>query len=85
MSVIKKHITAMSPYAPPLEGRDPETYTLLDFNERTVPVSAPIKRALMDYIAGDRLQMYPSYGDIVPLLTTYAGCFSCSVDDYQWL
>jgi histidinol-phosphate aminotransferase len=27
----------------------------------------------MDYIAQDRLQMYPSYGDIVPLLAAYAG------------
>ena len=63
----------MSPYAPPLEGRDPDAYTLLDFNERTVPVSAPVKQALIDYIAQDRLQMYPSYGDIVPLLAAYAG------------
>lgn len=73
MPAIKRHIAALSPYTPPLEGRDPGTYTLLDFNERTIPVSASIKQALIDYIARDRLQMYPSYGDIVPLLSTYAG------------
>ena len=73
MSVIKTHITAMSPYVPPLEGRDPNTHTLLDFNERTVPVSASIKQALLNYITEDRLQVYPSYGDIVPQLADYAG------------
>ena len=73
MSVIKRHITAMSPYKPPLEGRDPKTYALLDFNERTMPVSVAIKQALTDYIAQDRLQVYPSYSDIVPLLADYTG------------
>ena len=73
MPVIKTHITAMSPYVPPLEGRDPKTHALLDFNERTVPVSGAIKQALMDYIAQDRLQVYPSYGNIVPQLADYAG------------
>ncbi len=73
MSVIKKHITAMSAYKPPLEGRNPQAFTLLDFNERTIPVSEPIKQALREYIDSDRLQMYPSYGDIVQRLATYSG------------
>jgi histidinol-phosphate aminotransferase len=73
MSVIKKHITAMSAYKPPLEGRNPDAFTLLDFNERTIPVSEPIKKALRDYIESDRLQMYPSYGDIVERLAAYSG------------
>jgi histidinol-phosphate aminotransferase len=66
----------MSPYLPPLEGRDPNTYALLDFNERTIPINRSVKQALIDYIAQDRLQMYPSYGDIVPLLAAYAGVSS---------
>ena len=42
MSIFKRHIDAMSPYKPPLEGRDPSKYTLLDFNERTTPVAEKI-------------------------------------------
>lgn len=72
-SVLKPHIARMSAYVPPLEGRDPQRFTLLDFNERTVPVSEPIKRALIDFISGDRLQMYPSYSDIGQRLADYCG------------
>lgn len=73
MSVIKDHIVALSAYKPPLEGRNPDKFTLLDFNERTIPVSETIKRALHDYIDAGRLQMYPSYGDIVERLADYVG------------
>jgi histidinol-phosphate aminotransferase len=73
MSVIKDHIVALSAYKPPLEGRSPDVFTLLDFNERTIPVSEAIKQALHDYIDSGRLQMYPSYGDIVSRLSDYAG------------
>ncbi|TQV71353.1 aminotransferase class I/II-fold pyridoxal phosphate-dependent enzyme [Exilibacterium tricleocarpae] len=72
-SIFKPHITRMSAYAPPLEGRNPQQFTLLDFNERTIPVSEPIKQALVDFIRGDRLQMYPSYGDITERLADYCG------------
>ncbi len=73
MSVIKNHIVALTAYKPPLEGRSPNAFTLLDFNERTIPVSEPIKRALHDYIDAGRLQMYPAYGDIVERLSGYVG------------
>jgi histidinol-phosphate aminotransferase len=73
LSVIKDHIVALSAYKPPLEGRNPEAFTLLDFNERTIPVSDKIKQALHDYIDAGRLQMYPAYGDIVERLAEYAG------------
>jgi histidinol-phosphate aminotransferase len=76
MSVIKDHIVALSAYQPPLEGRNPDEYTLLDFNERTIPVSPAIKQALHDYIDSGRLQMYPYYGDIVVRLAQYAGVSS---------
>lgn len=78
MSVINDHIMAMSAYKPPLEGRNPGEYTLLDFNERTIPLSNAIKQALHDYIDSDRLQMYPAYGNIVERLAQYVG-----VDDSQ--
>jgi len=73
MSIIKPHILAMSAYKPPLDGRNPKDYTLLDFNERTIPVSQPIIDALQQFIGDGRLQQYPAYGDIVERLAGYAG------------
>ncbi|MCV6625176.1 MAG: histidinol-phosphate aminotransferase family protein [Cellvibrionaceae bacterium] len=78
MGIFKAHIEAMSAYQPPLEGRNPDDYTLLDFNERTIPISAPIKQALIDYIETDRLQQYPFYGNICQRLANY-----CCVDENQ--
>ncbi|WP_422466415.1 pyridoxal phosphate-dependent aminotransferase [Endozoicomonas sp. ALC013] len=72
MSIFKSHITRMSAYSPPLEGRDPHHNLLLDFNERTLPVSEHVKQALIDYINEDRLQVYPSYGDLTRKIADYA-------------
>lgn len=63
----------MSAYKPPLEGRNKETYTLLDFNERTIPVGEPVVDALEKFISSGRLQQYPAYGDIVVRLANYSG------------
>ncbi len=73
MSIIKDHIVKMSAYSPPLEGRDPTAYTLLDFNERTLPVGEKVQEALIEYIRSGRLQMYPSYSNTVELIAEYAG------------
>lgn len=73
MSVINPHIVALSAYKPPLEGRNPDAFTLLDFNERTLPVAKNVQQALHGYIDAGRLQMYPSYGDTVKRLANYAG------------
>lgn len=73
MTIFKSHLTAMSAYSPPLEGRDPAEHLLLDFNERTLPISEPIRRALIEYINGDKMQMYPSYGDLTARIAAYAG------------
>lgn len=78
MGIFKDHIEAMAAYAPPLEGRNPDDFTLLDFNERTIPVSDAIKQALVDYVQGNRLQQYPHYGDICERLADY-----CAVDAGQ--
>lgn len=72
MSIFKDHIDAMSAYKPPLEGRDPKRHLLLDFNERTLPVGDAIRKALVDYVNDGRLQMYPSYGDVVERIADYA-------------
>ncbi len=73
MSIFKQHIDAMSAYKPPLEGRDPKAYTLLDFNERTIDVAEHIKAALKALVDSGRLQMYPSYGDITSRIAAYSG------------
>ncbi|HEY6527289.1 MAG TPA: histidinol-phosphate transaminase [Cellvibrionaceae bacterium] len=73
MSIFKSHITAMSAYKPPLDGRDAHQHLLLDFNERTLPVTQAVENALVDYIRSGRLQMYPSYGDVVAQIAGYAG------------
>lgn len=73
MSIIKPHILAMSAYKPPLDGRNPDTNLLLDFNERTLPVGEKVQQAMIDYIQSGRLQMYPAYGDIVDVIAGYAG------------
>ena len=78
MSIFKPHLSQMTAYQPPLEGRNPNTHLLLDFNERTLPVSYSIKQALIDYIQGDQLQVYPSYGDIVTKIARY-----CKVEPSQ--
>lgn len=79
MSIFKSHLDAMSAYVPPLEGRDPAQYTLLDFNERTVPVADHIREALSAFVDSGRLQMYPSYGDIAERIAEYAGVLDSQV------
>ena len=73
MTIFRPHITQMKAYSPPLEGRDPHQHLLLDFNERTLPVSDRIKQALIRYIQDDRLQMYPSYGQLTNKIANYCG------------
>ncbi len=73
MPIFKPHLYSLAPYKPPLDGRDPRTHLLLDFNERTLPVSAPVRDALLAYVSGERMQMYPAYGDITERLAEYVG------------
>ncbi|HEY7772538.1 MAG TPA: histidinol-phosphate transaminase [Marinagarivorans sp.] len=73
MATFKKHIHAMSAYKPPLDGRDPNKHLLLDFNERTLPVSQAVSQAMIDYIQAGKLQMYPAYGDIDAVIADYCG------------
>ena len=73
MATFKKHIHAMSAYKPPLDGRDPQSHLLLDFNERTLPVSDAVTAAMIEYIKAGRLQMYPAYGDLDAVIAQYCG------------
>ena len=78
MGIFKSHITQMGAYKPPLEGRNPGKHLLLDFNERTLPVSHHIKQALINYIQDDCLQLYPSYGDVTEKIAHY-----CEVNESE--
>lgn len=71
--LFKPNLYAMRAYQPPLEGRSASRHLLLDFNERTIPVSDAICNALCDYINSGALQKYPAYGDIVEKLADYLG------------
>lgn len=73
MAIFKSHLYTLPAYKPPLEGRDPSSHLLLDFNERTLPLGESVRKALIDYINGGRMQMYPSYGDIVERIAAYVG------------
>jgi len=73
MPLFKPHLYALDAYQPPLEGRSAHRHLLLDFNERTLPVSPAITAALRDYIQSGPLQKYPAYGDITARLAAYAG------------
>lgn len=71
--MIKERIKKMGHYKPPLEGRAEKDYLLLDFNERTTPISPRVKDALKRFIDLDRLQVYPEYGDLEAKISQYAG------------
>lgn len=70
--MLKKRIKKMSHYKPPLEGRASKDYLLLDFNEKTTPLSPRINTALKKFIDSDRLQVYPEYGDLELIIAQYA-------------
>ena len=70
---IQERIKKMGHYKPPIEGRSEKDYLLLDFNERTTPVSSKVKEALKKFIDSDRLQVYPEYGDLEDKIANYAG------------
>lgn len=61
----------MRPYAPPLDNRRTYRGLLLDFNERTVPPSQGVRRALQKFATRDSLQVYPEYFDIIKRVARY--------------
>ena len=69
---VREAILNMSRYNPPLEGRNPKDYLLLDFNESPIPPPAPVIEALLDYIQTAPLQTYPVYQGFLEKLAAYA-------------
>ncbi|MBF0277181.1 MAG: histidinol-phosphate aminotransferase family protein [SAR324 cluster bacterium] len=68
---IRESILKLGNYKPPLEGRNPKDFLLMDFNESPLPPPAHVIEALVKYIQDNRLQTYPAYGDFLALLGDY--------------
>jgi len=69
---VNKQIGKMTSYSPPIEGRSQYNGLLLDFNERTAPVSQKIVKALKDFASSNLVQTYPEYSDITAKIAKYA-------------
>ncbi len=68
-----QRIQKMKSYNPPLSGRRAFSGLHLDFNERTVPPSSKVLKAIGDLLKANKLQLYPEYGDLDRRLAEYAG------------
>lgn len=72
-NIALQRIKEMKPYNPPLCGRRKFDGILLDFNERTLPPSPKVLKAIQDLLKSNKLQVYPEYGDLEDKLARYAG------------
>jgi histidinol-phosphate aminotransferase len=70
---IRSTITALGTYKPPLEGRNPREFLLMDFNESPEPPPPSVRKALQQYLVDGDLHVYPHYGDFCEQLGKYAG------------
>ena len=70
---IRSAVSALGTYKPPLEGRNPEEYLLMDFNEFPEPPPPSVRKALQQYMVEGHLQVYPHYGRFTDQLGKYAG------------
>lgn len=68
-----QRIKEMKQYNPPLSGRRGFNGLLLDFNERTVPPSLKVLKAIQNLLNTNKLQVYPEYGEIERKLARYVG------------
>lgn len=73
MIKVKPYIEAISAYTPPSSGLDRAEYLRLDFNENTLMPPKHVLQALKEYLDGDRIQMYPTYGKFMKILSEYVG------------
>lgn len=68
-----QRIKEMKQYNPPLSGRRAFSGLLLDFNERTLPPSLKVLKAIKDFLNSNKLQLYPEYGELERKLAQYVG------------
>lgn len=67
-------IQSMQPYTPPLDGRAAYAGLLLDFNERTVPVSPYVEQVLHEAVTQQVFRRYPEYnGELEARIVDYLG------------
>lgn len=66
-------IQEMKSYNPPLTGRRVFGGMLLDFNERTLPPSVKVQKAIQDLLRSNKLQLYPEYGDLEKKIGQFVG------------
>ena len=71
--LIRSAIANMGTYKPPLEGRNPKEYLLMDFNESPEPPPPSVRRALQEYLLEGDLHVYPHYGSFCEELGQYVG------------
>ena len=70
---IRSAIANIGTYKPPLEGRNPKEYLLMDFNESPEPPPPSVRRALQEYLVEGDLHVYPHYGSFCEELGQYVG------------
>ena len=70
---IRSAIANMGTYKPPLEGRNPKEYLLMDFNESPEPPPPSVRKALQEYLVAGDLHVYPHYGNFCEELGQYVG------------
>ena len=68
-----QRIKEMKRYNPPLLGRRDFRGLLLDFNERTLPPSPKVLKAIQNFLSANKLQIYPEYDGLEQKLAKYAG------------
>ncbi len=66
-------IQEMNPYNPPLAGRREFSGILLDFNERTLPPSINVQKAIQNFLRSNKLQLYPEYGNLEKKISQFVG------------
>lgn len=72
-NIALQRIKDMTPYNPPLSGRREFNGMLLDFNERTLPPSLKVQKAIQGLLRKNKLQVYPEYGEVEKKLSQYVG------------
>lgn len=72
-NIALQRIREMKAYSPPLSERRAFSGILLDFNERTLPPSSKVQRAVQDLLKSNELQLYPEYGELERKLAQYVG------------
>ncbi len=72
-NIALQRIKEIKSYNPPLAGRRGFSGVLLDFNERTLPPSPKVKKAIQDFLKINTLQVYPEYDGLEKKLAKYVG------------